>query len=187
MYNLVDHVPWKCEQIHSGVVHLPALSPWQIHSLREHRQTLCQPSKVPNTKIPPSKRQRPSEQRLYHVINHISLAVTVPNVLKPCVPCSGHVAQQLLLQDELALLVLLRALECLVVLPPDHLFALAACNISYDVPSGCHVAVARLRSLGVHDAVEEECFAMLAAEVLRWRMSALVDSISSARAHDLHG
>ena len=61
MYNLVDHVPWKCEQIHSGVVHLPALSPWHIHSLREHHQTLCQPSNVPNTKnLHPNAKDRPN-------------------------------------------------------------------------------------------------------------------------------
>jgi hypothetical protein len=120
-------------------------------------------------------------------MNHSSLAVTILTVLQPCVPCSGHGAQQLLLQDELALLVLLRALECLVVLPSDHLFALAACDISYDVPSGGHVAVARFRSLGVNDAVEEEGFAMLAAEVLRGSTSVLVDSKVAQEHHDLHG
>ena len=86
---------------------------------------------------------------------------------QPCAPCSGHHAQQLLLQNELALLVLLRALKRLVVLPPDHLFTLPASNVSHGVPAGSHVAVAGLRSLGVYHAVEEEGLAMLAAEVLR--------------------
>ena len=79
---------------------------------------------------------------------------------------SRHHAQKLRLQDELALLVLLRALKCLVVLPPNHLFALSARDISYDVSAGGHVAVARFRSLGVHDAVEEVGFAMLTTEIL---------------------
>ena len=86
-----------------------------------------------------------------------------PKMLSP----SRHRAQQLGLQDVLALLVLLRALKRLVVLPPDHLFTLSACDISYDVSAGGHVAVARFRGLGVHDAVEEEGFAMLATKVLR--------------------
>ena len=72
-----------------------------------------------------------------------------------------------MLENELPLLVLLRALKRLVVLPPDHLFTLPACDISYDVSAGGHVAVARFRGLGVHDAVEEEGFAMLATKVLR--------------------
>jgi len=80
---------------------------------------------------------------------------------------SGDIAQELLLEDELPLLVLLRALVSLVVLPPDHLFTLPASNVSHGVPAGSHVAVAGLRSLGVYHAVEEEGLAMLAAEVLR--------------------
>ena len=86
---------------------------------------------------------------------------------QPCAPCSGHHAQQLLLQNELALLVLLRALVGLVVLPPDHLFTLPAGDVSHGVSAGSHVAVAGLRSLGIHHAVEKEGFAMLATEVLR--------------------
>lgn len=78
---------------------------------------------------------------------------------------SGDIAQELLLEDELPLLVLLRALVSLVVLPPDHLFTLPASNVSHGVPAGSHVAVAGLRSLGVYHAVEEEGLAMLAAEV----------------------
>lgn len=72
-----------------------------------------------------------------------------------------------MLENELPLLVLLRALVGLVILPPNHLFTLPAGNISYGVTAGSHVAVAGLRGLGVHHAVEEEGFAMLATEVLR--------------------
>ena len=79
---------------------------------------------------------------------------------------SGDIAQQLLLKDELPLLVLLRALVGLVVLPPDHLFALPARDVSHSVSAGSHVAIAWLRCLRVDHAVEEEGFAMLAAEVL---------------------
>lgn len=80
---------------------------------------------------------------------------------------SGDIAEELLLEDELPLLVLLRALVGLVVLPPDHLFTLPAGDVSHRVSASGHVAVAGLRSLGVHHAVEEEGFAMLATEVLR--------------------
>jgi hypothetical protein len=80
---------------------------------------------------------------------------------------SGDVAQELLLEDELPLLVLLRTFVSLVVLPPDHLFTLPASDVSHGVSAGSHVAVARLRCLGIHHAVEEEGFAMLATEVLR--------------------
>ena len=80
---------------------------------------------------------------------------------------SGDIAKELLLEDELPLLVLLRALVGLVILPPNHLFTLPAGNISYGVTAGSHVAVAGLRGLGVHHAVEEEGFAMLATKVLR--------------------
>lgn len=72
-----------------------------------------------------------------------------------------------MLEDELPLLVLFRALVGLVVLPADHLFTLPAGDVPHSVPTGSHIAVAGLRSLGVHHAVEEEGFAMLAAEVLR--------------------
>jgi hypothetical protein len=72
-----------------------------------------------------------------------------------------------LLENELSLLVLLRALVGLIVLPSDHLFTLPAGDIPHSVSAGSHVAVAGLRSLGVHHTVEEEGFAMLATEVLR--------------------
>lgn len=83
---------------------------------------------------------------------------------------SVHLAEQLLLQDELALLVLLGALESLVVLPPDNLFALATGDVAHGVLAGGHVAIARVGGLDVHDDVEEVGFAVLAAEVLRTRI-----------------
>jgi hypothetical protein len=79
---------------------------------------------------------------------------------------SSNIAQELLLEDELSLLVLLRALVGLVVFPPDHLFTLPASDVSHSVSASGHIAVARLRCLGIHHAVKEESFAMLAAEVL---------------------
>lgn len=104
-------------------------------------------------------------------------------------PRSGHHAQQLLLQDELALLVLFRALKCLVVFPPNHLFTLSACDVSHNVSAGGHVAVAWLGSLSVYDAVEEEGFAVLATEVLREKALALAceqrNSITTYTANDL--
>ena len=57
---------------------------------------------------------------------------------------SGDIAQELLLEDELPLLVPLRALIGLVVLPPDHLFTLPASDVSHCVSAGNHVAVAGL-------------------------------------------
>ena len=59
-------------------------------------------------------------------------------------PRLSDIAQKLLLEDELSLLVLLRALVCLVVLPPDHLFTLTARDVSDGVTAGGHVAVARI-------------------------------------------
>ena len=79
---------------------------------------------------------------------------------------SRDLAKQLLLQDELALLVLLGTLVRLIILPPNHLFALSASDVAHGVTARGHVAVARLGGLDVDDAVEEEGFAVLAAEVL---------------------
>lgn len=56
----------------------------------------------------------------------------------------SDIAQKLLLEDELPFLVLLRALVCLVVLPPDDLFTLAARDVSDGVATSSHVAVAWL-------------------------------------------
>ena len=79
---------------------------------------------------------------------------------------SGDIAQELLLEDELPLLVPLRALIGLVVLPPDHLAALFARYVPHNVPTRGHVAVARVAGGDVDDRVEEVGFAVLAAEVL---------------------
>lgn len=81
-------------------------------------------------------------------------------------PSSAHLTHQLLLQDILALLVLLRALVRAVVLPAHDLLALATADVADDVAAGNHVALAGLAELDVDDAVEEEGFAVLAAEVL---------------------
>lgn len=80
---------------------------------------------------------------------------------------SGDNAQQLGLEDELALLVLLAGLVRLVVFPPDGARAAAALDVAHDVAAGCHVTLGGLGGLDVDDAVEEVCLAMLASEVLR--------------------
>lgn len=74
--------------------------------------------------------------------------------------------QQLSLQDELALLILLRRLVRAVVLPPDGSLTLPAADIAHDVATRRHVALVGLAQLDVDDDVEEVGFAVLAAEVL---------------------
>jgi hypothetical protein len=74
--------------------------------------------------------------------------------------------QQLLLQNVLALLVLLRALVRTIVLPTNNLTALFAGDVAHQVTAGGHVALASLALSDVHDGVEEVGFAVLAAEVL---------------------
>ena len=81
-------------------------------------------------------------------------------------PPSGHGAEQLRLEDELALLVLLARLVRLVVFPADRLLALPAVDVTHDVAARRHVAFAGIGLGDVDDAVEEVCFSMLAAEVL---------------------
>jgi hypothetical protein len=54
----------------------------------------------------------------------------------------------------------------LVVFPPDRIATLSACDVSYDMPAGCHVTFHRFGRLDVDDIGEEEGFAVLAAEVL---------------------
>jgi hypothetical protein len=76
-------------------------------------------------------------------------------------------AEQLGLQDELALLVLLASLVGLVVLPADCLLALTAVDVAYYVTTGSHVALVRVGLGDVDDAVEQVRLAVLAAEVLR--------------------
>lgn len=77
-----------------------------------------------------------------------------------------HDAQQLLLQNELALLVFLAALVCLVVLPPYCCLALSTGDIAHDVPSGGHVTLDGIGLGDVDDGIEEVGFAVLAAEIL---------------------
>lgn len=79
---------------------------------------------------------------------------------------SIDLAQQLRLQDELALLVLLTRFVRLVVLPPHCLLALLADDVAHLVPARCHVPLHGFGLRGVDDGVEEEGFAVLAAEVL---------------------
>jgi hypothetical protein len=67
---------------------------------------------------------------------------------------SRNIAQQLRLQDELALLVLLALLERLVVLPPHRLVALPARNIPHDVSPGRHVSLRSFAGRHVDDRVE---------------------------------
>ena len=81
---------------------------------------------------------------------------------------SVDLTQQLLLQDVLALLVLLRRLVGAVVLPAHDLLALAAVDVAHHVPARGHVALPGLALLDVHDRVEQVRFAVLAAEVLAY-------------------
>lgn len=85
----------------------------------------------------------------------------------PFCRCLVHLAEQLLLQDELALLVFFGALEGLVILPPDDFFALPTGDVAHGVFASGHIAITRVGGLDVDDAVEEIGFAVLAAEVLR--------------------
>ncbi len=78
----------------------------------------------------------------------------------------ADVAQQLGLEDELALLVLLGALERLIVLPPHRLLALAAHDVADNVAARRHVALARLARVDVDHRIEEVRLAMLSSEVL---------------------
>ena len=82
-------------------------------------------------------------------------------------PSSRYFAQELRLQDKLALLVLLARLVGLVVLPAHRVVALAACYIAHDVAAGGHVAFGGLAGRDVHHGSEEVGFAMLATEVLK--------------------
>ena len=79
---------------------------------------------------------------------------------------SGDGAQELCLEDELALLVLLARLVGLVVFPADRLLALAAVDVAYNVAARRHVALVGVGFGHVDDAVEQVGFAVLATEVL---------------------
>ena len=91
-----------------------------------------------------------------------------PNA-SPCTersPGLGDGAQQLGLEDELALLVLLASLVGLVVFPAHRLLALGAVDVADNVAAGGHVALVGVGLGDVDDVVEEIGLAMLAAEVL---------------------
>lgn len=77
-----------------------------------------------------------------------------------------HIGKQLGLQNELALLVLLVGLIGSIVLPSDHLLALAAVDVPDDVAARRHVALAGFTGLDVDDRVEEVGLSVLASEVL---------------------
>lgn len=85
----------------------------------------------------------------------------------PRPPPLVDLAQQLGLQDVLSLLVLLRSLVSLIVLPPNSSLALLAHNVPHNVSACRHVALARILLLDIDDGVEQICFAMLTAEVLK--------------------
>lgn len=78
----------------------------------------------------------------------------------------AHDAEQFLFQDELALLVFLARLVCLVILPPYRFLALSAGNIAHDVSAGGHAALDGLGLGDIHNVIEEVGFAVLAAEIL---------------------
>jgi len=110
-------------------------------------------------------------------MQHVPLPPPIPSHHKTpvnviCIPFpqspdnSINRAQQLRLQNILPLLVLLRALKCLIVLPPHRLLALPAVDIPDYVPPCCHVALDGFGLRDVNNGVEEVGFAMLAAEIL---------------------
>lgn len=78
----------------------------------------------------------------------------------------ADIAQQLGLEDELALLVLLAGLVCLVVLPAHRLLTLLTRDVSHNMATCSHASLGRLARIDVHNVVEEVGLAMLAAEVL---------------------
>lgn len=78
-----------------------------------------------------------------------------------------HLAQQLGLENVLALLVLLRRLVRLVVLPADRVAAAAADYVAHHVPARRHIALGRVTRVDVDHRVEQVRLAMLAPEVLR--------------------
>lgn len=91
-----------------------------------------------------------------------SLAVRVP--IHPC--HSINRTQQFRLQNKFPLLVLLGRLIRLIIFPPHRLLALLAVHVPNLVAAGRHVAFDGFRLRGIDDGIEEEGFAMLAAEVL---------------------
>lgn len=106
-------------------------------------------------------------------LHHTSLPPTAPPPPPLALGSSSgaplaDIAQQLVLEDELALLVLLAALVRLVVLPPHRGPALPAQEVADNVPARRHVALLGGRRRHVDDAVEEVGLTGGAAEVLFW-------------------
>lgn len=101
------------------------------------------------------------------------LTLSVPN-RRSSIPSHGlpsnhtliNLTQQLRLQNEFPLLVLLACLIRLVVFPPHGLLALLAVHVPHLVPTGRHVPLHGFGLRGVYHGVEEEGFAVLAAEIL---------------------
>ena len=102
--------------------------------------------------------------------SHASPTSSRRSLLLTHISGSAHLTQQLLLQNELPLLILLRALIRAIVLPAHNFFALPAVYVAHDVAAGGHVALAGFALLDVDYGVEEVGFAVLAAEVLRARV-----------------
>ena len=90
------------------------------------------------------------------------LSVLIPFALRSSI----NRTQQLSLQDIFPLLVLLARLVRLVVFPPHRLLALPTRDVAHDVSARRHVAFRGFALSDVDDGVEEEGFAVLAAEVL---------------------
>ena len=80
---------------------------------------------------------------------------------------SCYSTEQFCFQDELPFLVLLAGLISLIILPAHSFLTLSAVDVAYDVTTGGHIALVRLRLGDVYNAVEKICFSMLTAEVLR--------------------
>lgn len=76
-------------------------------------------------------------------------------------------AQELGLEDELALLVLFGRLVGLVVFPADRLLAMPAIDVAHNVAPSGHVALGGFALGDIDDLVEEVGFAVLTAEVLQ--------------------
>lgn len=89
------------------------------------------------------------QSRFKHIGNSISIPDAVLNsLLAPngvytqwMFPSSGDLAQEFCLKYELALLILLTRLICLVVLPSNRLLALLAEYVSHHVPARSHISV----------------------------------------------
>lgn len=103
----------------------------------------------------------------------------------------SDVAQQLSLQDELALFVLLAGFVSFVVFPAHCLLALSTRNVSDYVFSRSHCPFVGFSSNIVDDVVEEISFSMLTPEVLRqsarWIWEGFIFSSNSGATKDYQG